>query len=233
MSLSQALSFAALNLVAVTPVEIRRQVAVCVAFEPLGVSMGDAPHLAILYSKRNWLAAQDLGAAVEDEFAGAKSVLTRIHSECLLGDAFGSSMCDCGSQMRTAMEAMAEQREGIFIYLRQEGRGIGMRAKLDCLALQYGFVDGKRTQRRHTSDEANLALGHDIDERSFDIAGKLIRALDIASVRLVTGNPRKMADLEAAGVTIASTVDLWDGCMSTRAAEELAEKVARGYTYER
>ncbi len=135
--------------------------------------------------------------------------------------------------MRTAMDEMAERREGIFIYLRQEGRGIGMRAKLDCLALQYGFVKGKRSQRRHTSDEANLALGHDIDERSFGIAGKLIRALDIASVQLVTGNPRKIADLEEAGVSIASTMDLWDGAMSTRAAEELAEKVARGYTYER
>lgn len=233
MNLSQSLSFAGLNLVAVTPVEIRRQVAVCLAFEPLGLSMGNFPHLAILYSQRAWHEEDDLWAAVRGEFAGARNVLTRIHSECLLGDAFGSSMCDCGSQMRTAMEEMANRREGVFIYLRQEGRGIGMRAKLDCLALQYGFVDGKRTAPRHTSDEANLALGHDVDERSFRIAGQLITALDIASVQLVTGNPRKIADLEGAGVTIGSTMDLWDGSMSARAAEELAEKVARGYTYER
>ncbi|WP_162408942.1 GTP cyclohydrolase II [Acuticoccus sediminis] len=227
------MSFAALNLVAVTPVEIRRQIALCVAFEPLGVSMGDAPHLAILYSRRNWLEEYDLAAAVEREFRGAKGVLTRIHSECLLGDAFGSSMCDCGSQMRVAMEEMAENREGVFIYLRQEGRGIGMRAKLECLALQYGYVDGKRVERRHTSDEANLALGHDVDERSFNIAGKLIKALSIGSVQLVTGNPRKIADLEAEGVKIASTKDLHQGTMSARAAEEFAEKIARGYIYDR
>ncbi|WP_075221950.1 GTP cyclohydrolase II RibA [Acuticoccus yangtzensis] len=233
MHLSEALSFAGLNLVAVTPLEIRREVVACVAFEPLGLSMGDFPHLAILFSKRDWAGEADIHKAVMQEFSGARNVLTRLHSECLLGDAFGSSMCDCGSQMRVAMEEMQARGEGLFIYLRQEGRGIGMRAKLDCLALQYGFVKGKRTARRHTSDEANLALGFDVDERSFDIAGKLLKALDIASVQLVTGNPRKIEDIAAEGVTIDETKDLWCGSMSARAAEEFAEKIARGYTYQR
>ena len=233
MLLTQAMALAGLDLIAVTPVEIRGHIAACLAFEPLGVSMGDAPHLAILYSRRDWLASTDLHAAVQDEFCGATSVLTRLHSECLLGDAFGSSMCDCGDQMRSAMSEMADLQEGVFVYLRQEGRGIGMRAKLDCLALQYGYVKGRKTERRHTSDEANLALGHDVDERSFGIAGRLIKALDIRSVQLVTGNPRKIADLEAEGVVIASTKDLHDGSMSPRAAEEFAEKIARGYLYQR
>ncbi|WP_420393848.1 hypothetical protein [Acuticoccus sp.] len=233
MVLSEKFAAKGLSLVASTPVEIRGRIWVCLAFEPAGRPMGDMPHLALVAGRRDWPRVDDLGAAVHAELSGGNSVLTRIHSECLLGDAFGSSMCDCGDQMRLSMEEMDARREGLFVYLRQEGRGIGMRAKLDCLALQYGFVGGRHVTHRHTSDEANLAMGFDVDERSFLIAGALIRALDIASVQVITGNPQKTADLAAAGVTVASTLDLWSGSASTRAAEELAEKVARGYTYER
>lgn len=233
MNLRETMASAGLHLIAITPLEVRHRIWVAIAFEPVGHTMGDTPHLAFVTGRQDWLRTDDLAVAVRDEFAGATSALTRIHSECLLGDAFGSSMCDCGDQMRLAMEEMESRREGLFIYLRQEGRGIGMRAKLDCLALQYGFVDGRRTARRHTSDEANLALGYGIDERSFTIAAALIRALGIASVQLITGNPQKIADLQAAGVTVGSAIDLYTGTVSARAAEEIEEKVARGYIYQR
>lgn len=233
MTLKDAMSAEGLNLVAITPVEIRRRVWACLAFEPLDATMNDAPHLALVTAPTDFSRVADLAEATSAALKGRTNLLTRIHSECLLGDAFGSSMCDCGEQMRLSMGEMVAAGRGIFIYLRQEGRGIGMRAKLDCLALQYGFIKGVRATRRYTSDEANVALGHDVDERSFLVAGRLLRACSIASVHLVTGNPQKLADLAACGVAIVGTSDLWSGEASDRAEAEIAEKVARGYIYQR
>ncbi|MEM0908781.1 MAG: hypothetical protein AAGJ94_15555, partial [Pseudomonadota bacterium] len=160
-------------------------------------------------------------------------VLTRIHSECILGDAFGSSMCDCGDQMRLAMDEMGAHGEGLFIYLRQEGRGIGLRSKLDCLALQYGFSEGQRGDTRYSSDEANLAMGFDVDERGYEAAAGMIKAIGIGGVRLVTGNPKKIGDIEAAGIHVSGAIDLWTNGASARAMEEIREKISRGYIYQR
>lgn len=223
-----------LAFVALTPVEIRQRLWVCLAFEEAGQPLGDYPHLVMLHARRDWLAAPDLYAAVSETFAGRAGIVTRIHSECILGDAFGSSMCDCGDQMRLAMNEMAEGEEGVFIYLRQEGRGIGLRNKLDCLSLQYGYTDGKRGPRRYSSDEANLARGFAVDERHYEVAARLLRALRIDTVRLITGNPKKIADLRAAGVEVGDVVDLWTrGGASARAMAEIKEKMARGYIYQR
>jgi GTP cyclohydrolase II len=135
--------------------------------------------------------------------------------------------------MRLAMDEMEVRREGIFVYLRQEGRGIGLRSKLDCLALQYGFSGGKRGPRRHSSDEANVAMGFDVDQRDYEVAAKLLRGLAVESVQLITGNPKKIADIEAAGINVSSALDLWTNGVSARAAAEIREKIARGYIYQR
>lgn len=229
----QAMGKRALRCVAVTPLEIRHRAWLCIAFEEEGQPMGDYPHLALIHTSRNWLLEDDLNAAVLSAFSGREEVLTRIHSECILGEAFGSSMCDCGEQMRLAMDAMEARREGLFVYLRQEGRGIGLRNKLDCLALQYGFSEGRQSGRRHSSDEANVALGFEVDARDYAVAARLVASLAIRSVRLITGNPRKVADLLAVGVTVSSSLSLRPENLSARAAAEINEKIERGYTYMR
>ena len=209
MTIIEKLSDAGLRFISASPVELQRRIWICVGFEEEGERLGQHPHLAFLYGGRDWLRVHDLHQAIADEFSGAENVLTRVHSECLLGDAFGSTMCDCGDQMRLAMEEMESQRGGVFLYLRQEGRGIGMSNKLDALALQYGFCQGERKHHRHSSDEANLALGFAIDERSYNGAAGFLNALGIASVQLITGNPGKIGDLETAGIRVSSALDLW------------------------
>jgi GTP cyclohydrolase II len=233
MELVRSMARQGLTCISVTPVEVRHRLWVCVGFEEADQELGDHPHLAMIYAGRDWLAEDNLHDAVLDTFAGRDDVLTRVHSECILGDAFGSSMCDCGDQMRLAMDEMEARQEGVFIYLRQEGRGIGLRNKLDCLALQYGFRMGRKGPRRYSSDEANVAMGFEVDHRAYDSAAKLLRALRIASVQLVTGNPKKIADLEAVGVNVASALDLYTNGVSARAAAEIREKIARGYIYQR
>lgn len=232
MNLKHRMATAGLTLISVTPAEIRGHIWICLGFEEADQPLGDYPHLAFIHARRDWLKETDLDAAVEAELSAA-GLLARIHSECILGDAFGSSMCDCGDQLRLSMDEMARAERGIFIYLRQEGRGIGMRNKLGVLALQYGFVDGKRVARRHSSDEANLAMGFKIDHRSYETAAGLLRALGIASVKLVTGNPAKIADLEAEGIVVENVIDLYTHAVSPRAAAEIEEKRLRGYIYQR
>lgn len=233
MTLSEALAGAGLHLISATPVELESRIWICVGFEEADRNLGDQMHLAFLHAGTDWLHAGDLHRSIVETFAGVESVLTRIHSECLLGDAFGSTMCDCGHQMRLALAEIVARGSGAFLYLRQEGRGIGMRSKLDVLALQYGFADGLRSREPLTSDAANLAMGFPVDGRSFAVAGAFLRALRIASVDLITGNRGKIADLEAEGISVAAVLDLWVGHVGARATAELSEKIARGYLYQR
>ncbi|MEO1103394.1 MAG: GTP cyclohydrolase [Pseudomonadota bacterium] len=233
MDLSKAMNAEGLTFISLTPVEIRQRLWICIGFEESDRTLGDHPHLAMLYAKRDWLGEGNLNAAVADTLKAQHNLVTRIHSECILGDAFGSSMCDCGDQLRLSMDEMEAQGGGLFIYLRQEGRGIGLRSKLDCLALQYGYTDGHRGSRRYSSDEANVAMGFDVDHREYHAAARLLKALRVGSVRLVTGNPNKIADLEAMGITVNGAVDLWTNGASARAMDEIREKIARGYTYQR
>jgi len=122
--------------------------------------------------------------------------LVRPHSECLTGDVFGSRRCDCGPQLREAVERIADAG-GYLLYLRQEGRGIGLYDKLDAYVLQDTGLD---------TYEANLALGHAADERDYTVAAQMLGALAVPSVVLLSSNPDKAAQLTALGVTVTAQV---------------------------
>lgn len=126
----------------------------------------------------------------------AKPILVRVHSECLTGDVLGSMRCDCGSQLHQAMELIEEAGAGIVIYLRdQEGRGIGLSEKIRAYELQDQGLD---------TVEANLALGHDVDERDFNNATEILRSLGIMNVTLLTNNPVKLQSLKDSGIRASS-----------------------------
>jgi GTP cyclohydrolase II len=122
--------------------------------------------------------------------------LVRLHSECLTGDVFGSQRCDCGPQLREAAERVT-RRGGYLLYLRQEGRGIGLYDKLDAYALQDDGMD---------TYEANLALGHGEDERDYTVAAQMLRALRVPRIALLSNNPDKAAQLGDLGVEIGECV---------------------------
>jgi GTP cyclohydrolase II len=128
--------------------------------------------------------------------------LVRLHSECLTGDVLGSLKCDCGPQLNGALSAIAEAGWGILLYLRQEGRGIGLVNKLRAYQLQDQGFD---------TVDANLRLGFGDDERSFEVAALMLRLLGQDRVRLLTNNPRKVTGLETAGVKVAEQVPLKAG----------------------
>jgi GTP cyclohydrolase II len=131
------------------------------------------------------------GALARDE-----APLVRPHSECLTGDVFGSQRCDCGPQLREGVERVAAAG-GLVLYLRQEGRGIGLYAKLDAYALQDAGLD---------TYEANVALGHGEDERDYTVAAQMLVALGVKRIRLLSNNPDKAKQLDRLGVTIAEKV---------------------------
>ena len=125
--------------------------------------------------------------------------VVRLHSECLTGDVLGSLKCDCGPQLHAALHAMADAPWGVLLYLRQEGRGIGLVNKLRAYALQdqgYDTVD------------ANLRLGFPVEARDFAIAGRMLDLLHIPRIRLMTNNPEKVARLEKEGVEVAERLPL-------------------------
>ena len=127
---------------------------------------------------------------------GGAAPLVRPHSECLTGDVFGSERCDCGPQLREPAERLTDAG-GLLLYLRQEGRGIGLYAKLDAYALQDAGLD---------TYQANTALGHGEDERDYSAAAQMLRALGADRVRLLSNNPDKAAQLELLGIAVAERV---------------------------
>ena len=138
----------------------------------------------------------DWRTAVAGAAAGGTAPLVRPHSECMTGDVFGSERCDCGPQLREAVERIAATG-GFLLYLRQEGRGIGLYAKLDAYALQDAGLD---------TYEANVALGRGEDERDYRAAAQMLQAMDAGAIRLLSNNPDKAAQLEAYGVTVTERV---------------------------
>ena len=143
--------------------------------------------------------------------------LVRVHSECLTGEVFGSQRCDCGAQLREAVQRITEHG-GYLLYLRQEGRGIGLYEKLDAYALQDDGLD---------TYEANLALGHRADERDYTSAAQMLYALDATRIALLSNNPDKGAQLARLGITIARQVPTALHVNGTNAAY-LATKARRG-----
>ena len=148
---------------------------------------------------------------------GGRVPLVRPHSECLTGDVFGSQRCDCGPQLREAVERIASTG-GFLLYLRQEGRGIGLYAKLDAYALQDAGLD---------TYEANLALGHAEDERDYTVAAQMLHTLGQTRVALLSNNPDKAAQLATLGVTVTEVLPTGVH-LSPQNAGYLATKALRG-----
>jgi len=138
----------------------------------------------------------DWRAALDRSAGGGAAPLVRPHSECLTGDVFGSERCDCGPQLREAAERITDAG-GFLLYLRQEGRGIGLYAKLDAYALQDAGLD---------TYEANLALGRDEDERDYTAAAQMLTALGADRIRLLSNNPDKAAQLDLLGIEVTEQV---------------------------
>ena len=136
------------------------------------------------------------------DIANGEPVLSRIHSECLTGDALFSQKCDCGPQLQAAMRAVQAEGRGVIVYLRQEGRGIGLINKIRAYALQDQGMD---------TVEANLALGLPVDARDFSIAKHIFDHLGVASVRLLTNNPEKLQTMRDSGINIAERLPLLVG----------------------
>ena len=172
----------------------------------------DAPREAVIVARAN-LPVVDIGAAqvvafrdaatgeehvalVIGAFAG-KPPLVRLHSECLTGDVFGSLKCDCGPQLREALRLIQQAGGGVLLYLRQEGRGIGLANKIRAYQLQ---------DRGFDTVDANRRLGFADDNRDYGLAAAMLRALGVREVRLLTNNPAKLAGLAAAGVRVAERV---------------------------
>lgn len=145
---------------------------------------------------------QEHMAIVKGQIAGRANVLARVHSECWTSEVIGSLKCDCRDQLDAALEKIAAEGEGVIVYLRQEGRGIGLGNKIRAYALQSGGAD---------TVEANLQLGFEADERSYDIAGSILADLGVTSVCLMTNNPLKVKGLTDAGVVVTQRVSHWVG----------------------
>jgi GTP cyclohydrolase II len=138
-------------------------------------------------------------ALVMGDVTDRPNVLVRLHSECFTGDVLGSLRCDCGQQLQRAMQLVAQEGQGVIIYLRQEGRGIGLSDKLRAYNLQDSGYD---------TVDANLMLGHQPDERDYTVAALILEDLGVRSVRLLTNNPLKIESLKALGIAVTSRVPL-------------------------
>lgn len=146
---------------------------------------------------KNYLDHKEHLAIVKGDIKGQEDVLVRVHSECLTGDVFGSKRCDCGEQLHNALRTIEEKGRGVVVYMRQEGRGIGLTNKIKAYALQEKGLD---------TVEANVKLGFPPDMREYSLAAQIIRFLGIKSVDLLTNNPLKRESLEHWGIEVKKRV---------------------------
>lgn len=151
----------------------------------------------ILHYYRNNIDDKEHIALVKGDVGFQENVAVRIHSECFTGDVLGSRRCDCGEQLSLSMQLIQQEPCGVLIYLRQEGRGIGLFKKLQAYNLQDSGLD---------TVDANLKLGHLADEREYDIAALILKNLAISSVRLLTNNPQKINALAALGIQVTGRI---------------------------
>jgi GTP cyclohydrolase II len=153
-------------------------------------------HIVAFWNNRD---GKEHAALVRGDVTNAEDVPVRLHSECLTGDALGSLRCDCRDQLEAALKAIGQMEQGIVLYLRQEGRGIGFLNKIRAYGLQdYGY----------DTVEANIALGFRDDERDYAVAAHMLKSLKVKSIRLMTNNPRKLDGLTQYGIEISNRIPL-------------------------
>jgi len=169
------------------------------------ISIGDRVKLPTKYGNFHLVPFQEVDTGIEHValLKGTPKptdvVLTRVHSSCVTGDLFGSLRCDCGEQLHKAMELIEKEGLGVIIYLQQEGRGIGLMNKIKAYKLQESGVD---------TVDANIHLGFAPDERNYQIGAKILKALNIDKIRLLTNNPAKISGLEESGIQIIDRQEL-------------------------
>jgi len=153
----------------------------------------------ILHYYSNSLDDKEHVAFVKGEVAGKDNVPVRIHSECFTGDVLGSRRCDCGEQLDMALDLINQTGFGVLIYMRQEGRGIGLLKKLQAYNLQDQGLD---------TVDANIKLGHLADEREYDIAALILNSLRVHSIALITNNPQKIDEMTKLGIQVNDRIPI-------------------------